>query len=155
MDESYGFVASAFEPVPSSAGKVTDAIPVSGSLAFAWSSNEPDCVALSQSLVFAASYDWNALPVTGVGAVTVIAFSSDRQYWSAQSRRIKTARTDQNGAYKIHGLPPGDYLIVAVDDVEQGEWFDPAYLEQAQPGAKALSLTEGQKTTQDLKGPGA
>ena len=91
----------------------------------------------------------------GVSALTVIAFSSDRQYWRPQSRRIQTARTDSTGAYKIRGLPPGDYLIIAADDVEQGEWFDPAYLEQVQPGAKALSLSEGQKTTLDLKGPGA
>jgi hypothetical protein len=44
---------------------------------------------------------------------------------------------------------------VAVEDVEQGEWFDPAYLEQARTRARHLTLSEGEKKTQDLRGPGA
>ena len=64
------FSAPAFEPVPRSAGKVTDEMPESGSLAVARSLNEPDWFAFSQSFLPAASYDWYALPVTGVGAAT-------------------------------------------------------------------------------------
>jgi hypothetical protein len=92
---------------------------------------------------------------SGLAAVTVIAFSTDPQYWRAQSRQIQAARTDQSGAYRLRNLPAGDYLIVAVDDVEQGEWFDPTYLEQAREGAKHISISEGEKKTQDLRGPGA
>jgi hypothetical protein len=84
----------------------------------------------------------------------VIAFSSDPQYWRAQSRQIQSARTDQSGTFHLRGLPPGDYEIIAVDDVEQGEWFDPAFLERVRPGATRLSLTDGEKKTQDLKAPG-
>jgi hypothetical protein len=64
-------------------------------------------------------------------------------------------RTDQAGAFRVRNLPAGDYLIVAVDSVEQGEWFDPAYLEQVRTGAKHLAITEGEKKVQDLRGPGA
>jgi hypothetical protein len=91
---------------------------------------------------------------TGMPALTVIAFSTDPQYWRPQSRHIQAVRTDQAGAYRLRNLPPGDYLIVAVEDVEQGEWFDPAYLEQARTGAKHVSLSEGEKKAQDLRGPG-
>ncbi len=90
---------------------------------------------------------------TGVPAVTVIAFSSDPQHWRAQSRRISAVRSDQSGAYHIRNLPPGDYLIVAVDDVEQGEWFDPAYLDRVKAEAQRISISEGEKKTQDLRGP--
>jgi len=45
----------AFDPVPRSAGNVTDEIPESGSLAFARRVNVPGWVALSQSFLFAAS----------------------------------------------------------------------------------------------------
>jgi hypothetical protein len=89
----------------------------------------------------------------GIAGLTVIAFSSDPQYWRAQSRHIQAVRTDQSGAFRVRSLPPGDYVIVVSDDVEQGEWFDPAYLEQARTGAKHVSITEGEKTTLDLKGP--
>ena len=68
----------------------------------------------------------------------MIAFSSDQQYWRAQSRHIQTSRSDATGAFHLRALPPGDYFIVAVDGVEQGEWFDPAYLEQARTGATAV-----------------
>jgi carboxypeptidase family protein len=83
-------------------------------------------------------------------AITVIAFSTDQQYWRAQSRQIQTARTDATGAYRLRGLPPGDYFILAVDGVEQGEWFDPAFLEQARAGAGRLTVREGETKAQDL-----
>jgi hypothetical protein len=85
-------------------------------------------------------------------AMTVIAFSSDQQYWRAQSRHIQTARTDATGAFRVRGLPAGDYLLVAVDDVAQGEWFDPTYLEQARAAATRITLAEGEKKALDLKG---
>ena len=88
-------------------------------------------------------------------AITVIAFSTDQQFWRAQSRHIQAARTDATGAFRLRGLPPGDYFVVAVDGVEQGEWFDPAYLEQARAARRRITLTEGEKKTQDLRGPGA
>ena len=90
---------------------------------------------------------------TGLSALTVIAFSTEPQHWRAQSRRISAVRTDQSGAYRIRNLPPGDYLIVAADDVEQGEWFDPAYLDRVKGDAQRLSISEGEKKTQDLRGP--
>jgi hypothetical protein len=96
--------------------------------------------------------DATGAPVNGL---TVIAFSSDQQYWRAQSRHIQTARTDASGSYRVRNLPAGEYLIVAVADVEQGEWFDPAYLEQARGGATRVTISEGAKKTLDLRGPGA
>ena len=72
----------------------------------------------------------------------------------ARSRaHIQAVRTDAAGAFRLRSLPPGDYLVVVSDDVEQGEWFDPAYLEQARTGAKHVSIAEGEKKTIDLKGP--
>jgi uncharacterized protein (DUF2141 family) len=94
--------------------------------------------------------DGKNAPATGL---TVIAFSSDRQYWRAQSRHIQVARTDAGGAFRLRGLPAGEYLLVAVADVEQGEWFDPAYLDQARTAATRATLNEGEKKTLDLKGP--
>lgn len=74
------------------------------------------------------------------------------QDWRAQSRRIQAVRTDQSGTFRLRNLPPGDYLVIASDGVEQGEWFDPAFLEQARAGAKRISRNEGEQKTLDLKG---
>jgi carboxypeptidase family protein len=94
--------------------------------------------------------DRTGAPVEGL---TVIAFPADDGLWQPQSRQIVTARTDKMGAYRINMLPAGDYLVVAVDDVEQGEWFDPAFLEQIRDDATKLTIGEGEPRTQDLKAP--
>ena len=82
---------------------------------------------------------------------TVIAFASDEKFWRPQTRRIQTARADQNGSYRFDSLPPGEYLIVATDDVEQGEWFDPAFLESVRDKAVGVTLAEGEQKIQALK----
>lgn len=89
----------------------------------------------------------------GSGGVTVIAFATEPQYWRAQSRRISTSRTGDTGAYRIRGLPAGDYYVVAVDDVEQGEWFDPAYLDGVKDKATRVTLQDGDKKSVDVRGP--
>jgi hypothetical protein len=48
-------------------------------------------------------------------------------------------------------MPPGDYLVIAVDDVEQGEWFEPAFLEGIRGRATKVKIEEGDQQTQDLK----
>ena len=88
---------------------------------------------------------------TPVSDVAVIAFPADERLWTPQSRQIVTARTDRSGAYKLALIPAGDYLVVAVDDVEQGEWFDPTFLEQIRSRATKVRIDEGQQQTQDLK----
>jgi hypothetical protein len=81
---------------------------------------------------------------------TVLAFSADPALWRAQTRHIMTARPDQNGRYQLRGLPPGDYFLATVDPAEQGEWFEPSFLEAHRAGATALSLSEGATRTHDF-----
>ncbi len=89
-----------------------------------------------------------------IGDVTVIAFPADDRLWMPQSRQILSARTDQAGAYKLASIPAGDYLVIAWDDVEQGEWFDPAFLDQIRGRATKVRIEEGEQRTHDLKGDG-
>jgi hypothetical protein len=82
---------------------------------------------------------------------TVLAFSTDASHWRAQSRQIATARPDQTGQYRIRTLPPGEYFVVTVDPTEQGEWFEPAYLDEHRAGAARVTLSEGDVKTQDFR----
>jgi hypothetical protein len=88
---------------------------------------------------------------TPIADYTVLAFSTDPSLWRAQSRQIMTARPDQTGQYKIRGLPPGEYFVVTVDPAEQGEWFEPTYLDEHKAGAARVTITEGDVKTQDFK----
>ena len=81
---------------------------------------------------------------------TVIAFPVDEDQWQPRSRYVRAARPDQNARYVVKGLPPGNYLIAAVDAVQQGEWFDPRFLQQLTPASIRVSLTDGESRDLDL-----
>ena len=82
---------------------------------------------------------------------TLVVFARDKTNWTAQSRRIRTTRPAADGKYVMPGLPPGEYLMTAVTDLEPGEQFDPAFLEQLSRAAIALTIGDGEKKTQDLR----
>jgi hypothetical protein len=82
---------------------------------------------------------------------TVLAFPTDPSLWRPQARQIATTRPDQTGKYRLRGLPPGEYYVTTVDPAEQGEWFEPAYLDEHRAGASRLTLGDGETKTQDFK----
>jgi hypothetical protein len=81
---------------------------------------------------------------------TVLAFPTDSTLWRPQARHIMTARPDQTGKFRIRGLPPGEYYLATVDPAEQGEWFEPAYLDDHRIGAARLTLSDNDVKTQDF-----
>jgi Carboxypeptidase regulatory-like domain len=82
---------------------------------------------------------------------TVLAFPSDPLLWRPLARQIMTARPDQNGKFQIRGLPTGAYYLATVDPAEQGEWFEPAFLDQQRIAAARVILGDGDTKTQDFR----
>lgn len=82
---------------------------------------------------------------------TVLVFPDDASKWIEESRWVRTARPDQQGRYQIKGLPPGEYLAVALNYVEDGSWNDPEYLESIRRYAQKLTLSEGDTKSAALK----
>jgi hypothetical protein len=85
---------------------------------------------------------------------TVLLFSENRAHWVPPSRRILTARAASDGSFQFKNVPPGDYLMAAVGDLEPGEWYDPALLQRVIPTATKVSIADGEKKVQDLKAGG-
>ena len=81
---------------------------------------------------------------------TVVVFARESERWSIP-RYQRVARPDQDGHFKITGLPAGRYYAVALDYVEPGEATDPEFLERVAPGADGFSLEEGETKTVDLR----
>lgn len=81
----------------------------------------------------------------------VIVFPADQKFWFQGSRRIKTARPGSDGKYIIPSLPPGEYRIAAVTDVETNEWFEPSFLQQLVGASAAVTLAEGERKQFPLK----
>ena len=48
-------------------------------------------------------------------------------------------------------MPPGDYLAIALDYVEDGAWNDPEYLEALMRDSERLTLAEAGSETVALK----
>jgi hypothetical protein len=86
-------------------------------------------------------------PVTEYAAVV---FPEEREKWTAQ-RFISAGRPDQQGAFKIGGLPSGRYLVAAVDYLETGAEFDPQVLERLRNVATPVVVGEGESKAVNLK----
>ena len=82
---------------------------------------------------------------------TVVAFSDDPAEWGPVSRRLQSAQPDQSGAFELRGLPAGSYFLIATDDVERGEWLNPAFLDEIRPFAQRIAIADGETKAQDLK----
>jgi hypothetical protein len=81
----------------------------------------------------------------------IIVFPADKSMRGPQSRRTVSARPATDGHFRVQNLPPGEYLIAAVNDVEQGQWFDPSFLAQLEPSARRVTLADGEKKVQSFK----
>ena len=82
---------------------------------------------------------------------SVIVFPADRDKWTPNSRYMRTSRPDQDGRYKVSGVPAGAYLVIALDYLDQNEWTDPDFLEKVRSRATAFSVSEGETKTVDLR----
>jgi len=82
---------------------------------------------------------------------TLILFAADGRFWTPGSRRIQSARPASDGRYAFRSLPAGDYRLIAVEDVEPGQWFDPAFLKELLGASLSVSLAPGEKRTQDIR----
>jgi hypothetical protein len=80
----------------------------------------------------------------------VVVFAEDPALWRYPSRFVGAARPDQQGGFRITGLPPARYLAVAVQYLEAGQEQDPEYLESLRHLATPFTLSWGQATTLHL-----
>jgi protocatechuate 3,4-dioxygenase beta subunit len=82
---------------------------------------------------------------------SVVVFPQDREKWTANSRYMRTTRPDQDGRFKVTGLPPGEYRVIALDYVDQNEWNSPEYLDGLRSKATSFSINEGETKSVDLR----
>jgi protocatechuate 3,4-dioxygenase beta subunit len=81
----------------------------------------------------------------------IILFASDQSLWTGQSRWIQAKRPASDGRFTFPNMQPGNYYLAAVTDVEQGEWYDPAFLAQLAPASIKVAIAEGETKTQDIQ----
>jgi hypothetical protein len=82
---------------------------------------------------------------------TVVWFPADENLRTFQSRFTRTARPDQQGSFRITALPPGDYLAVALQSLEDGQASDPEFLTGLEDLATRVSIDEGETKSLTLE----
>jgi hypothetical protein len=82
---------------------------------------------------------------------SVVIFAADSARWAFPSRFVQLGRPNQSGSFRVTGLPPENYLIVALPPLQGTEWQDPEFLEKMRPLATFFTLAEGESKTQALK----
>jgi hypothetical protein len=81
---------------------------------------------------------------------TVIVFAEDSTKWREGSRTIRATRLDQRGLFTFKGLPAGDYFLVALDSVQEGQWYDPEFLEGLKGRARRVAIADAESKQVDL-----
>ena len=82
---------------------------------------------------------------------TVVLFSTNQTQWFQQSARVRTARAATDGSYTMPTISPGEYFVTAVDEIQPGQWFDPAYLQGLTTNSTKITIAEGEKKTLDIR----
>ena len=70
---------------------------------------------------------------------------------AAPAGQTFSARTSRFGHYAVTDLPPGSYLIAAIDDADSAGWQAPERLQQLRRGATAVTLKPGETRVFELK----
>lgn len=86
---------------------------------------------------------------------TVAMFAVNPGLWRSYSRHVRIVRPGLDGTYRIRGLPPGEYWIVATQEIASGDLLDPASLEHLAGRAHHITLAAGESITVDLDVSGA
>lgn len=81
-----------------------------------------------------------------VAGATVVLIPDSRRY-----SLYKEMATDQRGGFSFKGVAPGEYKILAWEDIESGAYQDPEFLKPFESKAQALPLKENDRKVLSLK----
>jgi hypothetical protein len=84
-------------------------------------------------------------PASGATVVLVPESNPQEQFWL-----FRTATTDQNGAFAMKNITPGQYTAYAFADVEEGAWYSPDFLQQHEGQGVKMKLEERARETAAL-----
>ena len=81
----------------------------------------------------------------------VLMFPVDQQNWFFGTRWIRFTRAGTDGSYELQNLPPGEYYLCALTELEVAQQSEPSFLDQVIPHAIKITLADGETRTQNLR----
>jgi hypothetical protein len=86
-----------------------------------------------------------------VSSLYVMAFSTTPSHWSPGSRRIVSLRAGADGSFLFDTLPPGEYFVCALTELDPALQSEPTFLQELIPASIRIKLADGQAIRQDLR----
>jgi hypothetical protein len=87
-------------------------------------------------------------------AALVVIVPAENGNWAEvglNPRRLRSMRTDRNGAFTVSAMPPGDYYVIGVHEDAMPQWQDPQALQELAGSATQVHLAEGETKSVNLK----
>jgi hypothetical protein len=86
-----------------------------------------------------------------VARYSVVVFPTERSLWIPDTRRIRVTPPASDGSFTVMGLPPGEYALAAIEDIDAADAADPALLARLLSSAYRFTLAEGERKSRDLQ----
>ncbi len=84
----------------------------------------------------------------------IVVFSTDPAHWTTAPRRMSgIVKVGADGSFVARGLPPGEYFLTVITDLDPAQLNDPSFLEMLSSASLKITLGEGEKKVQNLKLP--
>jgi hypothetical protein len=93
--------------------------------------------------------DARAVPAAGATVIIMPIASSGQSVWTPN--RLRETRSSTAGVFTVRGLPPGEYLAVAIDDAVAENWQDERVVATLRTMAVRFSLQIGESKHLNLK----
>jgi hypothetical protein len=81
----------------------------------------------------------------------VAVFTTDRTLWRPQARRLVFTRPATDGRFLFKDLPPGEYYLAALTDLDPADWQTPEFLDAVVPASLTFTIADGENRRQDLR----
>jgi len=91
--------------------------------------------------------DTNGAPVADA---MVVILPVSQQYWTRTSRRLGLQRTDAGGRYRLRGIPPGEYRVLASTELDESEAHQRGLMQALSQVGLPLSLNPLEQRSLDL-----
>lgn len=86
--------------------------------------------------------DASAVPVAGATVILMPIAPTGQSVWTPT--RLRETRSSTAGVFTVKGLPPGDYLAVAIDDAAAENWRDERVVAMLRTMAVRFSMQAGE-----------
>jgi len=93
--------------------------------------------------------DARSVPAAGATVLIMPITPSGQSVWTPN--RLRETRSSTAGVFTVKGLPPGEYLAVAIDDAAAENWQDERLVATLRTLAVRFSLQSGESKTLNLR----